>query len=283
MMKTEFKNTFLIFLFSLLLFQNCEDNYLVINAFEAESAKLKYEDKNSSDSLNVAVVSMTCSKEKSENIHRINSFISEIMESDPQTELICFGESCTGYYSGSPEYISGLAEQIPGSLTDSLAVWCQQYGIYISLGMAENFNNKVYNSLVVLNPEGEILNIHRKNTLTPEDEASGYSSMKNAQIISIKTFRLGLLICADVNGLWLTKQYILGDVDILLSAFANRMNLPDFNLISRRTDAWQIFPNRYGDEDGEEYSGLIYISDPAGNIPVHNIHEESYINYTIRK
>ena len=137
--------------------------------------------------------------------------------------------------------------------------------------------------LGILNPDGEIIGVHRKNTLTSDDESAGYSSMRNDNVINLKDFRAGLMICADVNGKWLTEKYIDADIDIVLSAFASPIGLPAFNLISRRMDAWQIFPNRYGNEDGDEYSGLIYISDPAGNIINHQIGSESYFIYTIVK
>lgn len=266
-----------------LLAPRCEDDYLTINAFEAEGVNIGYELADTTSTLRVAVVAMTCSEQKGENLTKIKSFIDEIMQTYPHTELICFGETITGWYAEKPEYISAIAEPIPGAVTDSLVLLADRHDVHISFGMAEQEGNRFYNSLVVINPEGEIIGVHRKNTLTSEDEAAGYSPVKNAQIVSIKDFNLGLMICADVNGAWLTRQYIDAGIDIILSAFASPIGLPNFNIISRRLNAWQIFPNRNGKEGDSEYSGLIYVSDPAGNICKHRINEETYFTYTIAK
>ncbi len=274
----------IVLLFIILLcITGCEDDYLTINAFEAEGTTIDYNLPDTSATLNVAVVSLQASKQKNDNIKTILEYIESIANSNPGVELISFGESMTGWYAGTPSYISEIAEPIPGQFTDSLAFYAKKHGVYISIGLPEKKDGRLYNSLVVINPDGEIIAVHRKNTLTPEDESAGYSPMRNANVIYIHEFRAGLMICADVNGLWLTKQYIDADIDIILSAFASPIGLPSFNLISRRMDAWQIFPNRYGKENGDEYSGLIYISDPAGNIVKHHIGSVSYFTYTIAK
>jgi predicted amidohydrolase len=267
----------------LILIQGCEKDYLTINPFEAEGTTNDFLPGNALDSLHIAVVSMKCSEKKEDNLIKIKSIINSIMSSKPKTDLICFGEAITGWYVKSAEYITSIAETIPGPATDSIALWSSQHHAYISFGMAEYKESKLYNSLVVTSPDGEILSIHRKNTLTPEDEVSGYSSMQNSNTLWIKNFNLGLMICADVNGYWLTKQYIEADFDIILSAFASPIGLPNYNIISRRMDAWQIFPNRTGNEGGADYSGLIYVSDPAGTIRSHAINVEGFLNYTIVK
>ncbi len=273
----------LLLISTLLIITSCEDDYLTINAFEAEGTTINYNLPDTSSTLQVAVVSFKCSRQKSDNIKRIFEHIESIKNYNPDVEIICFGETLTGWYAESPTYISEIAETIPGPFTDSLAFYAAKHGVYISIGMAEKNGEQLYNSLVVLNPNGKIIGIHRKNTLTSDDENAGYSSMQNANVILIDEFKAGLMICADVNGLWLTEKYIDADIDIILSAFASPIGLPAFNLISRRMNAWQIFPNRYGNENGFEYSGLIYISDPAGNIVRHDVNKETYFTYTIAK
>ena len=272
-----------VILCTLFIIQGCEEDYLTINPFEAEGTTIDFQPENASDSLNVAVVSMNCSENKEDNLLKIKSIINSIMSSKPKTDLICFGEVITGWYVKSEEYITSIAESIPGPATDSIASWGSQHHVYVSFGMAEQKENKHYNALIVTSPEGKIVSIHRKNTLTPEDEASGYSSVQNSNTLWIKNFNLGLMICADVNGYWLTKQYAEADIDIILSAFASPIGLPNFNIISRRMDAWQIFPNRTGNEGDADYSGLIYVSDPAGTIRSYAINIEGFLNYTIVK
>lgn len=272
------------FLLSGVLFMmGCENDYLTINAFEAEGTTVNYNLPDTTSTLQVAVVSLTCSKQKSENLQKISECIRLVMSANPGVELISFGEAISGWYAENSSYISSVAEPIPGPFTDSISCYAERYSLFLSVGMAEKKEGHLYNTLVVFDPNGQIIGIHRKNTLTPEDENAGYSPMKNANVVSIKDFKAGLMICADVNGEWLTREYLNAEIDIILSAFASPIGLPSFNLISRRMGAWQIFPNRYGTEDKSTYSGLIYVSDPAGNIVEHRINSESFFIYTIVK
>lgn len=273
----------LVLILSISYFTSCEDDYLVINAFEAEGTNINYETGNSTDSLTVAVVSMKCSRDKDENIMKISSFVNEIVSSDPGIDLICFGETITGYYGGTPEYTFSIAENIPGDFTDSISSYSRKNSIYISTGMAERSGDTLYNSLVLFDPAGDILSIHRKNYLTPEDIEAGYSSSATSHTANVNGFKCGLMICADVNSEKLTTNYINEKTEVILSAFASPIGMPNFNIISRRMSAWQIFPNRYGNEDGNDYSGLIYISDPAGNLVKYNTGCESFIKHTIVK
>ncbi len=270
-----------IFFALIILNSGCEKDYLTINAFEAEGTTVLYEPDNTGKSLKVAVVSMKCSFSIEENVQKIIDYIKEIVDLEPSVNLISFGESITGWYAEDPQYIDQISESIPGPLTDTLSSYAKKSGIYLSFGMAESKGDRIYNSMVVINPEGEIIGKHRKNTLTPEDKKAGYSSYKNSNVIEIRGFNTGMMICADVNGEWLTNQYIDEGIDLVLSAFASPIGVPSFNIISRRMNAWQIFPNRYGTENDERYSGLIYVSDPAGNIVKYSSDKEGFITYKL--
>lgn len=268
---------------TLLCITGCEKDYLVINAFEAEGTTIDFKIENPTDSIKVAVVSMRCEKDKQMNQRKIIEIIESVMANQPKTELICFGEAITAWYAEPEAYIWSIAETIPGPTTSLIADLCQKHQIYISFGLPQTHCGKLYNSMVFIDPDGLIKAIHKKNTLTPEDEEAGYSAEQNARIVELKSFRFGFMICADVNGLWLTEYYLKNEIDVLLSAFASAIEAPDFNIISRRMNAWQIFPNRYGSEGNADYSGLIYVSDPAGNIVAQSADKENVIFYTILK
>lgn len=193
------KQLLFLLLSALVIIIGCEDDYLTINAFEAEGTTVNYTLPDTSSTLQVAVISLQCSKQKNKNIEKSFEFLDSIMNVNPEVDLISFGEALTGWYAESTPYISEIAETIPGSFTDSLASYAKKHSIYVSMGMAEKKKEQLYNSLVVLNPKGEIIGIHRKNTLTPEDEKAGYMAMKNANIIDFNEFKAGLVLCADVN------------------------------------------------------------------------------------
>lgn len=124
----------LLLISTLPLITGCVDDYLTINAFEAEGTTIKYNLADTSSVLKVAVVSFQCSRQKSDNIRRIYEHIGSIMNYDPEVEIICFGETLTGWYAETPAYTAEIAETIPGPFTDSLACYARRYAIYISIG-----------------------------------------------------------------------------------------------------------------------------------------------------
>ncbi len=131
------------------LFSACEKDYLTINAFEAEGTIVGYSVSDTSATLKVAVVSIECSKNKADNIEKVIDYIEYIMISNPETELISFGESITGLYAEEPAYIKQISETIPGPFTDSLAYYAQKHFNFLSAGLAEIAEDKVYNSMVL--------------------------------------------------------------------------------------------------------------------------------------
>src|SRR5688572_25921152 len=55
-----------------------------------------------------------------------------------------------------------LAEPIPGRYSDLLAIAARQAGIYVAAGLTERDGERIYNSAVLISPEGDLLVKHRK-------------------------------------------------------------------------------------------------------------------------
>jgi len=92
-----------------------EEDTIVQSLFDLSGAPLRYDDSNANRHLNILTVSMTCSKEKEENIEKICSRATEAKKAHPEAELILFGESVLGWYidDEQPEpYQQSIAEVI---------------------------------------------------------------------------------------------------------------------------------------------------------------------------
>lgn len=257
-----------ILLISTFLF-SCEDDLLKPSLIELGGAKLPYDDSGARKHLNVATVALECDLEREANVSNMVSMIDKIMTQKPETELIVFGETITGWYfnKDKPEkYQRSIGESIPGNTTYRMDSLAEKYNIYIVFGISEIDGNDLYNSQVAINPEGKIIAVHRKNRLFSLDEESGFIPVRNSQVIDIKGIRTGLMICADSDNLWLTKKYIEEKVDLIIHSNATKDSEYNFSIGSRRFNSWTISANRSGKEGDNEYPGLIYIADPAGNI-----------------
>ena len=265
-----------------------KDDTIVQSLFDLSGAPLVYDDRDASRHLNVVAVRMTCSKDKGENIYRVRQKAVEAKEKYPNVELILFSESVLGWYiddENPKPYQRSIAETIPGSATDSVAKTAIELGCYIGLGITELYANNLYNSFVLINPSGEIMAIHRKVNITPEDILSGITPApkvdSSVTVININSIKIGMIICADMNGFWLTEQLINRNVEVILHPMASEVPMFSVDAVSRQFNAWEVFANRYGSELEREYSGTSFIADPAGTIRVGNSGKEGFYFYKI--
>ena len=274
---------FLTLLLLLSLFSCQKDDTIVQSLFDLSGAPLKYDDSEANRHLNVVSVSMICSKDKTENTETICRKATEAKHTYPNAELILFGESVLGWYidDENPEpYQRSIAETIPGPATDSIAQTARKLNCRIGFGMTEINSGKLYNSFVLVDPEGEIQAVHRKVNITPDDVLNGITPAakvdSSVTMVQINNIKVGLIICADVNGFWLTKQLTNRNVELILHPMASEVPMFAIDAVSRQFNAWEVFANRYGNELERAYSGTAFIADPAGTIRVGDSGREDF-------
>lgn len=265
-----------------------KDETIVQSLLDLSGAPLFYDDSNASRHLNVVAVSMVCSKNKEENIGLVRQKSIEAKRQYPNAELVLFSESVLGWYidDDNPEpYQQAIAETIPGPATDSIAKTAIELGCYIGLGLTELNSGKLYNSFILINPNGEIIAVHRKVNITPEDIAGGITPASKVDssvtIVNINNIKIGMIICADVNGFWLTQQLIERKVEVILHPMASEVPMFSIDAVSRQFNAWEVFANRYGSELDRKYSGTTFIADPAGTIRLGDSGKEGFYYYKI--
>lgn len=89
------------------------------------------------------------------------------------------------------------AEQIPEGKTSQFFIkLAMEKGIYICCGLIEKDEDKIYNSAVIINPEGEVILKHRKiNEL--DIGLKYYSTGENVNVCKTEFGIFGLVICSD--------------------------------------------------------------------------------------
>lgn len=275
------KLSFIIFMCYCL--SGCGDSDTIFQSLmDISGAPLKYDDSKANKHLTIASVSMQCSEDKQQNLDKMIRMIEKTMAEKPDTRLIVFGETILEWYykADEPEsYQRRVAETIPGPATSKIGVLADSLDIYIVFGMSEIKESKLYNSQVLLNPQGEIETVHRKVNFIDWDEESGFTKGNQATIVEIDGIITGMIVCADVQSLWLTKALVEENIKLLLHSLASDAGEFPIDAVARQFNSWVVFANRCGREDDTDYSGTCYISDPAGTIRVGGEGNERYVYY----
>lgn len=111
------------------------------------------------------------------------------------------------------------AQSIPDGQTSQLLIGlARKHKVFICSGLIEKVGEEVYNSAIIINPEGEIILSHRKiNELDIGHAYYGLGDKLNVCQTSFGTF--GLLICADANteNQVLTRSLAYMGADVILS------------------------------------------------------------------
>lgn len=104
---------------------------------------------------------------------------------------------------------SVLAEQIPGPRSEVLASYARRHKIYLAAGLTECKGESLYNTALLISPEGEILIKHRKINILSNVEGH-FSVGESLQVVDTPVGRIGLAICADLSPEALMMGHTLG-------------------------------------------------------------------------
>lgn len=139
-----------------------------------------------------------------------------------------------------------LAYEIPnGKTCVQIAELAKNYSIYICTGIIEKDENKIYNSAILINPEGEVILKHRKlNELNIAHDL--YAQGDGLGTVRTELGNLGLFICADATAIGNTLSHSLAymGADIILSPCAWAVP-PDFD--QKKTPYGDTWRNPYSD------------------------------------
>ena len=91
------------------------------------------------------------------------------------------------------------AEPIPGGISFSyLADKARKHSVYVCSGLIEKAGDKVFNSAVIINPEGELILLHRK--LNELGIGHPYYALGDRlNVCKTEYGTIGLMICADAS------------------------------------------------------------------------------------
>lgn len=142
----------------------------------------------------IAMAQIFClDSDTSGNFRRIDYAIQDAVEGGAQ--LVCFAE--TSLFGWVNPDAHKMASTIPGKDTDQLAKMAKKYGVYICIGLCEKDGEKLYDSVILMDHQGEILLKHRKINILEELMDPPYTPGEGVQVVETEFGRIGLLVCAD--------------------------------------------------------------------------------------
>ena len=120
--------------------------------------------------------------------------------------------------------ILAAAEPIPGLATYRFAVLAKELGIWMVFGMDENRGGKLFNTAVLMNPQGQIVGTYSKVHLQNWMLASGVNHgdsfpVWEVEIGGIRT-KVGIEICYDIQHPEATIELALGGAEIVFIPYA---------------------------------------------------------------
>lgn len=147
------------------------------------------------DSLTIAAINFHAEwGNKVHNLARIAKLAGEA--ADQGAQLVLFPETAiTGYDHSDDGMHARDAEPVPGPASDALARIARERGIWIVVGLPERDGDAVYNSAIVLGPQG-LVGCYRKMHL-PGDEARWATRGDRPLLFDTPWGKVGVGICYD--------------------------------------------------------------------------------------
>jgi predicted amidohydrolase len=198
--------------------------------------------------------------------------------SGTSADLVVLPELFTsGYFFRSEEDLRRVAEPIPeGPTTTRLRSWAQQTGATLVAGLAEQAGDALYNSAVLVQPNGEV-DTYRKVHLFYEETTLFQPGDLGFPVVEVDTrdgipYRLGIMVCFDWYFPEAARSLALQGADVI--AHPSNLVLPhcpdSMPVRARENNVFTITANRFGTEsNGEEeltFIGMSTICGPDGEI-----------------
>jgi omega-amidase len=202
-------------------------------------------------------------EDKETNKKKILSLVQDINE----VELFIFPEmTLTGFTMKSKE----MSESIHGDSFNFFSSIAKEKSTNIFAGIIERRNNRSYNTLIHIKPDGNLLKLYRKvHPFSYSGENKYYHAGTKPAYTKIKNWKIGLTICYDLRFPELYRKYGKKKAHLIV----NVANWPDTRIEHWRTllkaraienQCYIAGVNRVGKDPKLNYVGFSSVFDPMG-------------------
>ncbi len=189
-----------------------------------------------------------------------------------RADIIVLPELATsGYFFTSHKEIEDLSEPVPGPTTDKFSALSGKTGTHFVIGIPEKTGTGIYNSAVMIGPDGIEL-VYRKAHLFSEEKMY-FTPGNSFDSIEINGVQIGLLVCFDHMFPEAARTLALKGVQII--CHPSNLVLPEYGQLTTRVRALEnkvfwVLANRFGKETKGErkltYTGESQIVSPSGEV-----------------
>ena len=112
-----------------------------------------------------------------------------------KADLVVLGESLT--FAGTGYTFDREAEPIPGPSTEYFGQLAKQHNLYIVAGLCERAGHLIYNTAVLLGPDGKLVGKYRKVTLPRDEVTGGVMPGHDYPVFQTRFGKVAMMICYD--------------------------------------------------------------------------------------
>jgi predicted amidohydrolase len=112
-----------------------------------------------------------------------------------KADLVVLGETVPS--ANTKLDLADVAEPIPGPSTEHFAALAGKHALHIVLSIYERDGHLIYNSAVLLGPDGRLIGRYRKVCLPPKEAAGGVSPGHDYPVFDTAIGRVGMMVCYD--------------------------------------------------------------------------------------
>lgn len=208
--------------------------------------------------------------EMEENLVKMSDYISKICGSQ-KVDMIVFPELITTGYECGVRFVD-LAQRVPASTVNLISQRAAEFGVYIAFGMPskEKVESIIYNSAVLVGPEGELVGEYRKVHLKGEERMT-FRAGYRYPIFETSFGNVGMLLGYDVAVPEAARCLALDGADLILLCA---------NWEKPRNDEWRTYviarayensvfiaaANRVGEDVTYSFIGDSMIVGPRGQV-----------------
>lgn len=178
----------------------------------------------------------------------------------------------TGYVFANKEELRNLAEEVPeGKTTEFMLKLSQKTKTSLVFGLAEKDKDKLYNSAVLVTPQGK-KGVYRKLQLFDQEKYLFNPGDKEPEVFDIDGVKVGMMICFDWLFPEIARILALKGADLICHPSNLVLPYAQEAMLTRSLEngVFTITCNRTGKEKraGKEltFTGKSQITDPKGKL-----------------
>ena len=129
-----------------------------------------------------------------------------------KADLLVLGELVTvqGLRGPAPE-----PETVPGPTTRRLGEMACRYKLYIVAGMPERDGHLIYNTAVLIAPDGSLAGKYRKMVVTSGEARKGITPGDDYPVFETRFGKVGMMICYDLFFPEVSRQLAMHGAEII--------------------------------------------------------------------